>query len=102
MTTPKKIIAEALFLSNFGGTNDSSLEELALGVAESDAVTAVKALEDAGYRIIKEPTEAMILSAARKHVIIHGYPDALLSDLMAEMRLIFIAAFSDAPIWGDK
>ena len=64
-----EIIAQALYDGNAGGTTDPILQDMAEATCKNDAEIAVKALEEAGYRIVPvEPTEQQLFKAHKVSV----------------------------------
>ncbi len=49
-----EVIAWALYDNNCGGTSDLILQDMAVAVCKADAKAALKAIEDAGYKLIHE------------------------------------------------
>ena len=55
--TPIEVIAQALYDDNAGGTTDPILQDMVKATCKNDAGIAVRALEEAGYRIVTDPPE---------------------------------------------
>ncbi len=73
MSDPRKIIAEALFLNTYGGTDDPTLTELAEGIAWSGADKAIEALTAAGLAVRPAYEQEALADAHRTITNLRGW-----------------------------
>ncbi len=61
MTPIRETIARAIYASFAGGTSDETLDDMATAIAQSGADAVLRALDEAGLRVVPvEPSEAMV------------------------------------------